>query len=119
MMDTLHRYGAMVGSSDVQPRCNHVQSSAGEHGTTLAQGRLNTNKELRMNWNIIEGKWDVFSGKVRSRWAKLTDDDISNIAAKRDVLIGKIQERYGVLKDDAEAQVDEWLKTAGTAVKKL
>jgi uncharacterized protein YjbJ (UPF0337 family) len=72
-----------------------------------------------MNWNIIEGKWDVFSGKIRSRWAKLTDDDISNIAAKRDVLIGKIQERYGVLKDDAETQVDEWLKTAGTAVKKV
>lgn len=71
-----------------------------------------------MNWNIIEGKWDVFKSKIKGQWAKLTDDDISLIAAKRDVLIGKIQERYGVMQDDAESQVDEWLKHAGSAAKK-
>lgn len=63
-----------------------------------------------MNWNVIEGKWDQFQGKVRSQWAKLTDDDVSNIAAKKDVLVGKIQERYGILKDEAERQVDDWLE---------
>lgn len=62
-----------------------------------------------MNWDVIEGKWDQFKGKLRNQWAKLTDDDVSHIEAKRDVLIGKIQERYGVLRDEAERQVDDWL----------
>jgi uncharacterized protein YjbJ (UPF0337 family) len=62
-----------------------------------------------MNWDIIEGKWDQFKGDVRSKWAKLSDDDLSAVGARKDKLIGKIQERYGVLRDDAERQVDAWL----------
>jgi uncharacterized protein YjbJ (UPF0337 family) len=62
-----------------------------------------------MNWDIIEGKWDQFKGDVRSKWAKLSDDDMSAVGARKDKLIGKIQERYGVLRDDAERQVDAWL----------
>lgn len=26
-----------------------------------------------MNWNIVEGKWKQFRGKVKARWRKLTD----------------------------------------------
>lgn len=65
-----------------------------------------------MNWDIVEGKWEQLKSQVKSQWAKLTDDDISNISAKREHLVGKIQERYGVMKDDAERQVDEWLARA-------
>lgn len=61
-----------------------------------------------MNWNIIEGKWKQFSGEVKSKWGKLTDDDLKNLDGKRETLSGKIQERYGVLKDEAEKQVDDW-----------
>ena len=71
-----------------------------------------------MNWEIIEGKWDQLKGDVKSRWAKLTDDDVANVGAKKDQLVGKIVERYGVLKDDAEAQVDEWLNRLDTSSKK-
>jgi len=66
-------------------------------------------KEDDMNWDIVEGKWEQFKGQVKGQWAKLTDDDISNISARREHLVGRIQERYGIMKDDAERQVDEWL----------
>jgi uncharacterized protein YjbJ (UPF0337 family) len=46
---------------------------------------------------------------VKSKWAKLTDDDLNLIGAKKDALVGKIQERYGILRDEAEKQVDEWV----------
>jgi uncharacterized protein YjbJ (UPF0337 family) len=46
---------------------------------------------------------------IKSKWAKLTDDDLRNLDAKKDDLVAKLQERYGILKDDAERQVDEWL----------
>lgn len=62
-----------------------------------------------MNWEQVEGEWKQVKGAVKSKWAKLTDDDMQNVAGKKDNLIGKIQERYGILKDEAEKQVDEWI----------
>lgn len=62
-----------------------------------------------MNWDRIEGKWDEFKGHVRTKWAKLTDDDFAMLRGKREQLSGAIQNRYGVMKDDAEKQIDEWL----------
>ena len=66
-----------------------------------------------MNWNIIEGKWKQLTGEVKSKWAKLTDDDLGNLDGKRETLSGKIQERYGVMKDEAERQIDEWSSQFG------
>jgi uncharacterized protein YjbJ (UPF0337 family) len=62
-----------------------------------------------MNWDQIEARWNELKGDVRSKWAKLTDDDVELIGGKKDTLVGKLQERYGYLKDDAERAVDRWL----------
>jgi len=64
-----------------------------------------------MNWNQIEGQWLQLKGAVKSQWAKLTDDDLDNVAGKRDQLVGKLQARYGVLQEDAEKQIDSWIAT--------
>jgi uncharacterized protein YjbJ (UPF0337 family) len=66
-----------------------------------------------MNWDQIEATWKQVKGDIRSKWAKLTDDDVELIGGKKDTLIGKLQERYGYLKDDAERAVDEWIKGIG------
>jgi uncharacterized protein YjbJ (UPF0337 family) len=68
-----------------------------------------------MNWDRIEGKWKQSVGKVKEKWGKLTDDDLDVIAGKRDQLVGKIQERYGIAKDAAEKQVDEFVRSYGSA----
>lgn len=62
-----------------------------------------------MNWDSLEGKWNQVKGSLRSKWGKLTDDDVNLIAGKRDTLIGRLQERYGLARDKAERQVDEWI----------
>jgi uncharacterized protein YjbJ (UPF0337 family) len=62
-------------------------------------------KGIFMNWDIVEGNWKQFKGKVRSRWGKLTDDQLDLIAGKRTELAGKIQEAYGVTKDEVEMQI--------------
>jgi uncharacterized protein YjbJ (UPF0337 family) len=62
-----------------------------------------------MNWEQIEGQWGQVKGHVKSKWAKLTDDDVTALTGKKDALVGKLQERYGILKDEAEKQVDEWI----------
>jgi len=58
-----------------------------------------------MNWDIVEGNWKQFKGKVKVQWGKLTDDQIDVIAGKRVDLAGKIQESYGLTKDEAEKQI--------------
>jgi uncharacterized protein YjbJ (UPF0337 family) len=62
-----------------------------------------------MNWDQIEGQWHQLHGQAKSKWAKLTDDDLKNVAGKKEQLAGKIQEHYGILKEDAEKQIDEWI----------
>jgi uncharacterized protein YjbJ (UPF0337 family) len=59
-----------------------------------------------MNHDIAKGEWKQFKGKVRAKWAKLTDDDLELIAGKKDILVGKLQERYGREKDEIEKDVD-------------
>jgi uncharacterized protein YjbJ (UPF0337 family) len=48
-------------------------------------------------------------GQLKSKWGKLTDEDVTNLSGKRENLVGKLQVRYGILKDEAERQADEWL----------
>lgn len=63
-----------------------------------------------MNWDTIEGNWKELKGKIRSKWAKLTDDDLENIAGKKDVLVGRLQQHYGLKKDEAEKELDTFMK---------
>lgn len=62
-----------------------------------------------MNWMQLEGQWNQCKGELKSKWAKLTDHDLENVAGKKDQLVGKLQEHYGLLKEDAEKQIDELL----------
>ncbi len=61
-----------------------------------------------MNWDQIAGNWKQFQGRVKEKWGKLTDDDLTVIAGKRDQLAGKLQERYGYEKGQAEKELDEF-----------
>jgi uncharacterized protein YjbJ (UPF0337 family) len=68
-----------------------------------------------MNWDEIAGKWKQSSGRLKEKWGKLTDDDLTVIDGKREQLVGKIQERYGIAKDAAEKQVDDFVRAGKSA----
>ena len=61
-----------------------------------------------MNWDTIKGQWKQVTGKVKQKWGKLTDDDLTSIAGKRDQLVGKLQQHYGYAKEQAEKEIDEF-----------
>ena len=63
-----------------------------------------------MNWDIVEGNWKQFKGKVKAQWGKLSDSHIDLIAGKRTELAGKVQEVYGLSKDEAEQQIKDFEK---------
>jgi uncharacterized protein YjbJ (UPF0337 family) len=64
-----------------------------------------------MNWDTVQGNWKKITGKVKEKWGKLTDDDLTAINGKRDQLAGKLQERYGYAKEKAEKELDEFANT--------
>jgi uncharacterized protein YjbJ (UPF0337 family) len=66
-------------------------------------------KELTMNWDQVSGQWKQLKGSVRTKWGKLTDDDVDVVAGNREKLIGKLQERYGFSKERALQSVDDFI----------
>jgi len=64
-----------------------------------------------MNWDQVEGKWKQMRGEAKTRWGKLTDDDLDVVGGQRDKLVGRVQERYGIAKDQAQSEVDDWNKS--------
>jgi len=64
-----------------------------------------------MNQDIIQGKWKQLKGSLKTRWGKLTDDDLDRLDGNQEYLAGKLQERYGLAREEAEKQVREFGKT--------
>ena len=66
-----------------------------------------------MNEDRIKGQWKQLAGRIKEKWGKLTDDDLTIAEGNSQYLAGKVQERYGVAKDEAERQVAAWERHAG------
>jgi uncharacterized protein YjbJ (UPF0337 family) len=62
-----------------------------------------------MNRDVLKGQWKQLQGRIRQRWGRFTEDDLSLIAGDRDVLMGKIQEYYGRSREQAENDLEDWL----------
>ena len=43
-----------------------------------------------MDWDRFAGNWKQFSGRVKEKWGKLTDDDLDVINGRREQLERKI-----------------------------
>ena len=50
----------------------------------------------------IKGDWNIIKGKLKQRWAKLTDDDLQFVEGKHEELIGRIQKRTGETREAVE-----------------
>jgi uncharacterized protein YjbJ (UPF0337 family) len=61
-----------------------------------------------MNEDKIKGQWKQIAGKLKARWGKLTDDDLTVASGSSEYLAGRIQERYGVARDEAQKQIKEF-----------
>jgi len=60
-----------------------------------------------MNTLEIKGDWNIAMGKLKQRWAKLTDDDLQFVEGKQDELVGRIQKRTGETREAVEKAVKE------------
>lgn len=63
-----------------------------------------------MNNIEIRGDWNIAKGKLKQKWAQLTDDDLNYADGKQDELIGRIQKRTG----ETRAAVEQALKDSAS-----
>lgn len=56
----------------------------------------------------IKGQWKQLKGRIKQKWGKLTDDDLTTAEGHADYLVGKVQERYGIAKEKAAEQVRDF-----------
>lgn len=50
------------------------------------------------------------NGKLKEKWGKLTDNELTVIAGQREQLVGVLQERYGYEKERAEKEVNDFTR---------
>jgi uncharacterized protein YjbJ (UPF0337 family) len=76
------------------PRWRRIQTNDNQSGTI-------------MNKLEIKGDWNITKGKLKQKWAKLTDDDLQFAEGKQDELLGRIQKRTGETREAVEKAVKE------------
>ena len=53
-----------------------------------------------MNTTEIKGNWNEQKGKLKQKFAILTDDDLMFAEGKKDEMLGKLQIKLGKTKDE-------------------
>jgi uncharacterized protein YjbJ (UPF0337 family) len=55
----------------------------------------------------IKGDWNIAKGKLKQKWAQLTDNDLQYIEGGQEELLGRIQKRTGESREAVEKAVKE------------
>lgn len=55
-----------------------------------------------MNKLQLTGNWNIAKGRLKNRWAELTDEDLTYVEGQEDELIGRIQKRTGETREAIE-----------------
>lgn len=69
-----------------------------------------TLQEDDMNVDIIQDKWPHLRSKIRDKWGKLSDDDLSQLDGGYDHLVDLLQAKYGYARDRAQYEVDKFFR---------
>jgi uncharacterized protein YjbJ (UPF0337 family) len=60
-----------------------------------------------VNTLVLKGDWNIVKGKLKQKYAQLTDDDLSLVKGKEEELLGRIQKRTGKTRDEVERALEE------------
>lgn len=55
----------------------------------------------------VKGNWNEVKGKMKQKYADLTDDDLTYAEGKEDELLGRLQKKTGRSKDELKREIEE------------
>ena len=53
----------------------------------------------------LKGSWNEIKGKLKQKYAQLTDDDLTFAEGKDDELLGRLQKKLGRTKEEFRAEI--------------
>lgn len=56
----------------------------------------------------FKGSWNEVKGKLKQKYAELTDDDLTFAEGKEDELLGRLQKRLGKSKEELRGEIEEF-----------
>ena len=56
----------------------------------------------------FKGTWNEAKGRLKQKYAQLTDDDLLFEEGKEDELLGRLQKRLGKSKEDVRREIEEF-----------
>ena len=59
-----------------------------------------------MNTDGIKGDWEVQKGKLKQKFAKLTDNDLLFLDGKKDEMLGRIEKKLGKTKAELKKIIE-------------
>ena len=59
------------------------------------------------NVTELKGNWNETKGKLKQKFAMLTDDDLLLVEGKQDELLGRLQTKLGKTKEDIHKLISE------------
>ena len=54
----------------------------------------------------FKGGWNEVKGKLKQKYAQLTDDDLTFAEGKDDELLGRLQQKLGKAKEDLRREIE-------------
>jgi uncharacterized protein YjbJ (UPF0337 family) len=54
----------------------------------------------------FKGAWNEVKGKLKQKYAQLTDNDLTFAEGKDDELLGRLQQKLGKSKEDLRAEIE-------------
>jgi uncharacterized protein YjbJ (UPF0337 family) len=60
-----------------------------------------------MNTLQMKGNWNVMKGRLKQKFAQLTDNDLRYEEGKEEELLGRLQQRTGKTREEIEKALDE------------
>jgi len=61
-----------------------------------------------MNKLEIKGNWNEASGKLKQKYANLTDDDLLFVKGKEEELLGRLQKKLGKTKEEVQKIISKY-----------
>ena len=55
----------------------------------------------------LKGSWNEVKGKLKQKYAQLTDDDLMFVEGKEDELLGRLEKRVGRTRDELRAEIED------------
>ena len=67
---------------------------------------LEVRSSSTMNTLSVKGNWNEIKGKLKQKYANLTDDDLAFAEGKEEEMLGRLQKRTGRTKEELRREIE-------------